>query len=184
MKTVYKDKRFGWLTRTIRRNKYTVGAEIGCFKGNTTGFILDRCPNLRLYAVDLWSLDGYVGTIEYDRKIVTDINFDSVKKKFDRAIRGHQDRVTVLRGISWEMATKVADNSLDFVFIDANHDYKCVVKDIKAWAPKLKPGGMLSGHDYFNHPVCVGVIQAVDELTTNVRLEVDHVWWCKKEDVK
>jgi predicted O-methyltransferase YrrM len=45
-------------------------------------------------------------------------------------------------------AATYADGSLDFVFIDAAHDYQSVVDDIRAWGPKMKPGGTLAGHDY------------------------------------
>ncbi|KKK62149.1 hypothetical protein LCGC14_3007230, partial [marine sediment metagenome] len=70
----------------------------------------------------------------------------------------------------------------DFVFIDANHSYECVVKDIKAWTPKLRPGGMLSGHDFSDR--YSGVVGAVTELVSDFSLGVDRVWRCKKEDVK
>lgn len=55
------------------------------------------------------------------------------------------------------------DNSLDFVWIDGNHDYEAVMDDITAWLPKLKTGGWMGGHDY-NHPQHPGVKQACDEL--------------------
>lgn len=62
---------------------------------------------------------------------------------------------------SVEAAKKYNDNSLDFVFIDGDHSYQGCSQDISAWWPKVKPGGILAGHDYMrNHP---GVIQAVDE---------------------
>jgi predicted O-methyltransferase YrrM len=54
------------------------------------------------------------------------------------------------------------DASLDFVFIDANHTYEAVKRDIDAWLPKMKPGGIISGHDYTVWGD-FGVIQAVTE---------------------
>jgi predicted O-methyltransferase YrrM len=53
---------------------------------------------------------------------------------------------------------------VDFVFIDADHEYDSVVKDINAWLPKIKQGGIISGHDYFNP---CGVKKAVDEKFGN-----------------
>lgn len=53
------------------------------------------------------------------------------------------------------------DRSLDFVFIDANHSYDCVVADIKAWLPKIKHFGVLAGHDY---GWCEDVRRAVHEI--------------------
>ena len=79
------------------------------------------------------------------------------------------------------MADRVEDGTLDFVFIDADHIYEAVVKDIRAWTPKLKSGGTLCGHDtHFD-----GVLKAIKELIPNyIEVEVDHVWECRKEDVR
>jgi predicted O-methyltransferase YrrM len=49
--------------------------------------------------------------------------------------------------VSWKAASRYADNSLDFVFIDAAHDLESVTKDIAAWWPKVREGGLLAGHD-------------------------------------
>lgn len=57
------------------------------------------------------------------------------------------------------------NNSLDFVFIDAAHDYESVKADILAWLPKVKNNGILAGHDYYpEHPEYCGVYQAVHEI--------------------
>jgi len=72
------------------------------------------------------------------------------------------ENVGSMQGRSVDSALLFADGSLDVVYIDAAHDYESVKADILAWRPKLKPGGILSGHDYGPH--APGVIQAVDEL--------------------
>ena len=170
-------KRYNWLSNTITKRGYTIGAEVGCAGGNTTGRIMRRCENLHLYAVDLW---GPVPDKEGGGTQYKDWDFKHIRTKFNKAIESHVDRVTVLQGLSWEMADKVEDGSLDFVFIDADHEYESVVKDIKAWTPKLKPGGMLSGHDtHFEE-----VLKAIKELVPTFKATgVDHVWHAKKEDV-
>ena len=61
--------------------------------------------------------------------------------------------------MSWDGAQHYDDKSLDFVFIDAGHDYTSVKKDIDAWLPKVKSGGILAGHDFMNE--YSGIIQAV-----------------------
>lgn len=63
--------------------------------------------------------------------------------------------------LSWDGARLYDDASLDAVFIDASHEYPHVAADIDAWRPKVRPGGILSGHDFcLEFP---GVIQAVTE---------------------
>ena len=61
------------------------------------------------------------------------------------------------------IAADLYDNeSVDFVFIDANHHYDFVMRDIECWYPKVKSGGVIAGHDYDqNHN---GVIKAVSEF--------------------
>lgn len=171
-------KRFEWLVAIILKRKYRIGAEIGCAKGATTQWLLRSCGTLHLYAVDLWApVPDKVG----GGTIYKEWNFSKVKRRFDRAIRSYQHRVTVLQGISWEMAAKVKDGSLDFIFIDADHEYESVIKDIRAWTPKLKDRGMISGHDY-NFP---DVLIAINELIPQWKdSKVDHVWYARKEDVK
>jgi len=100
---------------------------------------------------------------------------------FNKVTRSYKNRLIVLKGDSEKMAEKVPDGTLDFVFIDADHRYPAVVKDLAAWTPKLKAGGILCGHDIHFE----GVKRAVDELIPNWEaVGIDHVWKCKKEDVK
>ena len=167
-------KRFQWLSDIIKKRGYTCGAEIGCAGGTTTRQLLRNCRRLHLYTVDLWGIPG-VGSGQYDHW-----NFDRIYKKFLTQTRFFKTRITVLRGISWEMAERVEDNSLDFIFIDADHAYESVVKDIQAWTPKLKLEGMISGHDtHF-----VGVLKAINELIPEWKAAgMDHVWYARKEDV-
>lgn len=68
-------------------------------------------------------------------------------------------------GISWEQAAAFEDASLDYVMVDADHAYESVAKDIAAWFPKIRSGGILAGHDYT--PEIPGVVQAVNEAFEN-----------------
>ena len=62
--------------------------------------------------------------------------------------RGRVD-LQVMRMFTTDAALKVPDNSLDFIYVDARHDYCGVIEDIEAWWPKLKTGGIMAGDDYF-----------------------------------
>ena len=173
-------KRYWWLITLVGRNGFKRGAEIGCANGATTHRLLRYCQKLKLYAVDKWekveagsdggAMQGGPGCESWDHK--------RGWFRFQQITRGYNNRLTVLKGDSVEMAKHVKDESLDFVFIDADHRYKAVKADIAAWTPKVKPGGYVTGHDIH----LSGVLRAVEETFPDyVDTGVDHVWYFKKE---
>ena len=170
-------RRFEWLAQNIQKNGFRVGAEIGVDQAVTTRYLLALCSQLHLYAVDNWARPTLmlVGTTKYFHQ---DPHY--AEKIFDARTQAFKDRLTILRGLSWEMAARVPDNSLDFVFIDADHSYECVKRDILAWTPKLKQGRLMCGHDYdFD-----GVNKAITELVPTYKYAgMDHVWYATKEEV-
>jgi hypothetical protein len=65
------------------------------------------------------------------------------------------------------LSQQIADASLDFAHLDARHDYKSVRQDLADWWPKVKPEGILAGHDYVDGRICTsdnGVKRAVDKF--------------------
>lgn len=87
--------------------------------------------------------------------------------------------IEIVRDFSVEGSARFEDGYFDFIYIDAAHDYKNVKKDVEAWWPKLKSGGVFSGHDYFpDHRVWrgveVGVYKAVNEFAASQGTEVHH----------
>ena len=93
------------------------------------------------------------------------------------------DKAIIHRMKSVDAANEVPDE-LDFVFIDADHSYEGCHSDIQAWAKKIKPGGLLCGHDYDNseYPQW-GVKRAVDEYVAanGLTLELgDNFTWFVK----
>jgi len=65
------------------------------------------------------------------------------------------------------------DRSRDFIFVDADHSYEGCLADMRAWWPKLKPGGIFAGHDYstVDFP---GVVRAVDEFAAERGLKLER----------
>ena len=97
------------------------------------------------------------------------------QRNMDRRYRGVVSRfsseiangiVTVHRGASWDMADRIADNSLDWVYIDGDHSYEAVARDIATYRAKVKPNGVLAGDDYRSQGGWWkdGVTRAVDEF--------------------
>jgi hypothetical protein len=122
------------------------GVEVGTFKGNFSKEILDMWGGT-LYMVDVWrplSDEEYLDSSNH-------VNFiNGVYGEAMDNISGYEDRAIMVRASSEISSKMFEDNSLDFVYIDANHAYDYVVQDINVWYPKLKEGGYLCGHDYID----------------------------------
>ena len=73
----------------------------------------------------------------------------------------HFNNIIHHKDFSYNVLDKFEDNSIDFIYIDADHTYESVKKDIESYLPKLKDGGVIGGHDYQDE--WQGVINAVNE---------------------
>ena len=161
---------------------------MGVHTGMTTSMLLQRCPKLKLYAVDNWWAVPAKPSDPEELKNWKDVGLAGRdpkrdRRRFEQRTAPYKDRLTVLYGDSVTMAEKVEDGSLDFVFIDADHQYDSVMADIKAWVPKVKEDGVICGHDY-NHPRFPDVARAVFDCFGDQHEEVrfDHIWRANKED--
>jgi len=132
-------------------------AEVGVAAGQYSLEIL-RWGVEKLYMVDLWAhLPDGPGMLKLDQAH-HDENYAQAMKR----VGPYRDRVFVLRGLSTQMAMEVPQQSLDFLHIDGAHDYDSVREDLDYWYLRVKPGGIVSGHDYLNPNY--GVRAAVDEF--------------------
>lgn len=120
------------------------GVEIGVFKGEFSKNILTNWDGI-LYMVDVWRGLGE----EYEDSSNHHQHIDAYQQTMNN-IKGFEDRGIMIRAASKIAADIFEDESLDFIFIDANHAYDFVTEDINSWFPKLKKGGIFSGHDYIN----------------------------------
>ena len=149
--------------------------EVGCWKGRSTAClgveIVNSEKGVSLICVDSWK---YVPSTE--QPVSSQTEFDKVYEEFLKNTQVFKGFLSVIRQGS-DSAADVFDNeSIDFVFIDANHTYESVKADILAWLPKVKVGGIIAGHDYFTrvHP---GVKEAVDELLPDaIKHPEQNVW--------
>lgn len=174
MRHIYKEENFGeeWFTfpelysRMVR--KFPTGSvfvEVGSWKGRSSAYMAVEIANsnkdIRFYCVDTWQ-----GSKEHQ-----DRDLSNLYQTFLDNMRPVEHYYMPLKINSLEASRKFRDNSLDFVFLDASHEYEDVKKDILAWLPKLKPGGILAGHDYYpNGEYFPGVKRAADELLDNLVL--------------
>ena len=146
--------------------------EVGSWKGKSTAFlaveIINSGKDIEIHAVDTWR-----GSPEHsgDPYIQNDTLYDL----FLSNISPVSSVIRPVRKASIEAAKDYQDYSVDVVFIDACHEYDCVKEDIAAWYPKVKSGGIISGHDYGDY--CHNVVRAVNESLPKERLEVSEYCW-------
>jgi len=129
-------------------------AEVGVFRAESSVAMLQRWTIKKFYAVDRW--EPYDEYIQKEKSQTTrELSEDNGDQTFELASGRLKPflGVSIIRADSVTGADSVPDNSLDFCFIDANHEYEFVLGDLKAWYPKVRVGGILSGHDYFYKPV-------------------------------
>jgi hypothetical protein len=142
------------------------GAELGVFTGAMSAALLAR-PDVRLLMVDSWEGEGaaYCDAEGDFHAALTQDQQDGFRMRAEARTAFAQKRREILAMRSARAAAQVADGSLDFVFIDADHSYDGCKSDIAAWLPKVKAGGWLCGHDYRNTECPFpGVERAVDEF--------------------
>lgn len=154
-----------------------VFVELGVAYGRSLA-LLARCAGskAKIYGIDTWH--EFIGQDNLHPVVVAhQKQFGTPREACQENLRrcGVLDRVQLPVGDSAVMASKFKDASCDFVFIDANHHYLPVRTDIRAWIPKIKPGGVLAGHDY-SPELFPGVAQAVDEEFGD-RARVKGVVW-------
>jgi predicted O-methyltransferase YrrM len=155
----------GWLTRLVGRApeshaarrkfllkllpRHAVCAEIGVKRGDFSAMILAIAKPARLHLIDPWFDDDEL--------------YESVRRRFDAQIRA--GTVIIHRATSSDAAAKFEPASLDWIYIDGDHHYEFVKRDLDDYLSKVKPGGFITGDDY-GYPGTWedGVTRAVDEF--------------------
>lgn len=134
---------------------FSQGAEIGVEKGLYSEILCKANPKLNLFSIDPWK--AYP---EY-REHTTQEKIDEIKK--EAFIRLEPYRVQIIQDFSENAVNSFADESLDFVYIDGNHDRVHVLQDLNLWTPKVKKGGIISGHDYVRYKGKYGLYNQVKD---------------------
>ena len=142
------------------------GVEIGVYEGDYSEILLSKWNGSKLHLVDPWrELDDYRDGMNAP----TGICDERLRRTISR-LEPFGNRFEIHRRKSSEAAEEFKSESLDFVYIDGNHDFQHVSEDIRLWFPKLRKGGLLAGHDYcdeVNDYYECGVKSAVTEFLTH-----------------
>lgn len=145
--------------------------EIGCYQGESTQI---WCENFKkVFAIDPWVSGKGYDENDYaskEMKNAVETTFDSLLKKYDNLEK--------IKNFSYEVFGQFEDESLDFVYIDGEHTYDGVNKDIELYLPKIKKGGYIAGHDY--KPKWQGVMGAVNDAFKSPDIVFDDNSWLVK----
>ncbi len=167
------------------------GVEIGTQYGLFAKYLLDN-TNLHLTVVDCWQHQpGWFDASNSENSLQEKIYRECIK-----LLTPYQttSRVDIIRGYSVPASLMFPVGYFDFIFLDANHTYPAVSEDLVYWYPKLKVGGLFSGHDYkeslSDHNSEFGVKSALRDflkgkkevLDTNEGEEAWPCWWFIKEE--
>lgn len=169
--------------RLAELNRHVEIAEIGVLEGASTSFLAVELESLdvpySIFAIDTFAIGRFEDKV-----------FDNQREKFEDQMSRClvADKVHALEGDSSIIANDIADDSLDFVFVDGNHSFLGITKDVGCYWNKLKDGGYMGAHDYT--PAHPAVFAFGNELRkSNVELEMefygepDNVWSVRKSQI-
>lgn len=131
--------------------KHNIAVEVGVQRGWFSGEILKEW-NGTLILVDSWRKfpeDDYqdeanVDSHEHHKNLI------QTKRAVEKFQQSENPRVILIDALSVQAADFFPPQSLDWVYLDANHNYKSVAGDLRAWTPKIRHGGLIWGDDYLN----------------------------------
>lgn len=151
--------------------------EVGVWKGRSICYFAEWCrilgKDIKIFGVDMFG--GNFG--RGDGLKWADDTIDTVRENLN--IAGVGDMVTLYKADSAAGAALFEDNSLDFVWLDADHTFRNLCRELISWSPKVKNGGILAGHDWDKntHP---DVQRALDAIGIRYRRVSRRSWASKK----
>jgi hypothetical protein len=152
--------------------------EIGIWKGKSIAYLAQRIKEAGKN-IQLFGIDTFEGTAEdYVLLEDDDLRSGNLYLEYSKIVEPYKNIITTIVGSSHTVFDQFRDNSIDFLFIDADHRYEGIKTDIYNWFPKVKLGGIISGHDYETTLTC-GVKKAVDEYLGAVAT-LGRCWYYKK----
>ena len=149
---------------------FTRGAEIGVWRGAFSATFCAAAPALHMLCVDPWV--SYPAWVDTKNNTADPVAF--MAESYQHACnRLTSLNATIVRKFSEEAAPDVPDRSLDFVYIDGNHAFDAVSQDLALWAPKVRAGGFVAGHDFraFANKPFIHVIEAVEAYTLSYDID-------------
>ena len=144
--------------------------EVGVFKGKFSEFIFNSINPSELHLIDLFEGIGHSGDKDGEN-----IEYANLNESYSNLIEKYSNnKVKIYKGYSKNILNTFQDNYFDFIYIDADHSYESVRKDLDISLKKTKVGGIISGHDYIKENFS-GVYRAVNEFCIENNLKIDFI---------
>ncbi len=144
-------------------------AELGVFEGEFSKEIYNRCNPKKLFLVDLFQ--GYFGSGDKDGKNHHYVQLEEEHKKLMSEYES-DDSVEIIKSSTIDFLNSIENDSLDVVYIDADHDYLPVKNDLILSYQKVKTNGLICGHDYVPHTQAK---RAVDDFCNENNLTINYL---------
>lgn len=174
------EARIVWAKKKIEEicpNKSALMVEIGVWKADFGHGMLSQMPNLHWIGID-----PFVIYDEKRRRMPNQNSWDAVFLRVQQKMRVFGERSELLRFSSQDAVDLVPDG-IDFLFIDGWHVYTQVMLEQELYVPKVRVGGIVSGHDYWYDPVKRAAHAYAERAGKAVRsewFEGTGVWWWQK----
>jgi predicted O-methyltransferase YrrM len=152
--------------------------EVGSFLGASATVMARIIQKADRKDVRFFCVDHFKGSADQYHQALARQEGGGFRHRFEQNLTaaGVRDLIEIVEGDSAASAVKFQDGCCDFVFIDAEHTYDAVKADIQAWLPKVRPGGLIAGHDFD----WAGVRQAVQELLPDAKQTSLVCWQWRK----
>jgi hypothetical protein len=137
-----------------KRGLFGCGVEIGVKEGEYSATLLEFWRGRHLISVDPWLEDAAEAYVDIAN--VEQAQHERFYQAACARLAPHGSRSSVWRMTSLEATARIPAASLDFVYIDARHDFASVMEDLAAWTDKVRPGGIIAGHDYLDGTFTAG----------------------------
>jgi predicted O-methyltransferase YrrM len=124
---------------------FTTAIEIGVQEGKLAKQLLTDWPaNKEYWCIDLWNKQAHY------EDVANNVDHEAYLRTTKGNLVSFGDRVKYIRDYSTVAVKTFKNESIDFIYVDARHDYMGVMEDMIAYWPILKTGGIMAGHDYMN----------------------------------
>ena len=150
--------------------------EIGTYCGASTQIIANNFISGKINSVDPWQSYTEDGNT-YDLNIQA-LELQEAEQIFDKILINYKN-IIKNKCSSIDYANQIEDESIDFIYIDGNHQYSSVVEDIKIWYPKVKKYGIIAGHDWAWDTVKKAVLDSFNNIPPKALFE-DTSWLYQK----